>query len=1271
MANETIRARIEVLLKGMDQVESLKNAVRQLQTTASPAAADLQKLKNAALQLGGAADRSENDLRRSINALKDVRAQLSITDAEYRKLTGTINKYQAQLDKATGAQQRGGKALQFAQTAGAVAASGVFGGPEGLIGAGIGAFFGPQGALAGGAIGAQVSIVRQQIAAMADQAAQFQRLQIALKGVTQSSREYEAAMGVINNATRSFNVTKQEAIQGFTGLAAAVIGAGGKVRDAELVFNGVSSAIRATGGSAEDVQGALVAMAQVFSKGKATAEEIQGQLGERLPGAVTLFAEATGRTGAELAKAFEQGTVGLNDVMKFAIALGDKYAETNEKIASSSEASGERLKVAFATLREEFGRTFQPLGSAIQDMTASLAEAASQMLLTARNSEELNAALGEATKNSTSAAKALEEFKKTGTTGVDGGIGDAILQWFSGTTELETQLRNTDTQLQASITRFYEAEGAVAAHRKALLASGQSLEEQGKAISAAQGALIIFEGRLRTLALQNKNNTKEAEFYRAKVAELKGVLDSVKGTYKAKIEIQQIFSGNAPGAGPNAGKSIPDGYRKIAGKLAYQVPGVGWVDARTGQPIFKSGSGGDRGQSTFQNPDSKDGSGESEAKKAAAAAKRDADERQRTEESLAKARIALDDAVHRNAMELIRKRYEYEQELINKQRDNWVKSQTGAARTTAGIVAQFLGELDQMQGRMVQAQQQLADSTQKLKSTQAMAVTTVGGGVMSGPGFSAAQLQAAAQEASRFTGIANMCAESVKAFYKSLGISLPGVTAWADTVRKAGQVMTDWSKLQPGDIVATGRPGDTPHVGVYTGGDSVFHQSRSRGLAVGNYPDLGYFKSGGYFVRPSAGGGVGAAGRRDIAAEGSANIAEQDLATANQLLNLYNEQLSKLTPEAVKGFVLNLTDDLRQQNAALKDSAAITALRNRLQLEGVRPEIIDSEVKKAEAVQQNSQSLATLQTLLDAAKAKLQELEAANKGNTQEAINAKTQVDAYSQGIAALNPQLEEFKNRTDAATAAQIAFSDAMRFRQDMNIGAGIREGAQQYVDSIGTMREATAQLAQTGIKGVEDALVSLVTTGTANFREFAASILKDTARMIIQQLVLRTIMQVIGAIGGGVGGGGFSGFSGAGPVSGASVFSSGQAGFNPGAFSMPSLLSAQGNVFDTKGVVPYAMGGIVTRPTLFKFANGGYMNTGLMGEAGPEAIIPLRRGRDGKLGVAGGGGATNVTVNVDAKGTSVQGNSGQGEQLGRAISQAVQAELVRQKRPGGLLAA
>ena len=61
-----------------------------------------------------------------------------------------------------------------------------------------------------------------------------------------------------------------------------------------------------------------------------------------------------------------------------------------------------------------------------------------------------------------------------------------------------------------------------------------------------------------------------------------------------------------------------------------------------------------------------------------------------------------------------------------------------------------------------------------------------------------------------------------------------------------------------------------------------------------------------------------------------------------------------------------------------------------------------------------------------------------------------------------------------------------------------------------------------------------------------------------------------------------------------------------------------ARGGAFGPAGeITAFAAGGVVSRPTLFPFANG----IGLMGEAGPEAILPLRRGRGGRLGVEAGG--------------------------------------------------
>jgi TP901 family phage tail tape measure protein len=64
-----------------------------------------------------------------------------------------------------------------------------------------------------------------------------------------------------------------------------------------------------------------------------------------------------------------------------------------------------------------------------------------------------------------------------------------------------------------------------------------------------------------------------------------------------------------------------------------------------------------------------------------------------------------------------------------------------------------------------------------------------------------------------------------------------------------------------------------------------------------------------------------------------------------------------------------------------------------------------------------------------------------------------------------------------------------------------------------------------------------------------------------------------------------------------------------------------ADGGVFGGGSITPFANGGVVNEPTMFKFSQGGAMQNGLLGEAGPEAILPLRRGPDGRLGVEASG--------------------------------------------------
>ena len=96
-----------------------------------------------------------------------------------------------------------------------------------------------------------------------------------------------------------------------------------------------------------------------------------------------------------------------------------------------------------------------------------------------------------------------------------------------------------------------------------------------------------------------------------------------------------------------------------------------------------------------------------------------------------------------------------------------------------------------------------------------------------------------------------------------------------------------------------------------------------------------------------------------------------------------------------------------------------------------------------------------------------------------------------------------------------------------------------------------------------------------------------------------------------------------------------------------------ANGGSFSQGRVMPFAQGGIVSSPTTFPMRGG----TGLMGEAGPEAIMPLARGADGRLGVRSASGAAPVTVVMNVSTPDVQGfqrsQSQIAARMGRALGQ------------------
>jgi lambda family phage tail tape measure protein len=1198
-----------------------------------------------------ASNGSVNSLEAQIGAWTELRNAVGRTAPAFGTASKKLEQLTAQRERITGGRRLSG--MQLAQGVGAALSGGIFGGPEGLIG-GLGglAVGGVGGAFAGAAFGAQVGMFRQQLGTVTDYSARIDKLQIALRGIVGSQDAYNRALAAADSVTRDLNIPQEVAIQGMTRLSAAVKGAGGTVTDSAFAFRAVSEAVKATGGNAEQADGALLALTQVFSKGKVSAEELN-QIAERLPGTFTLFAKAAGMTGPQLQKALQEGQVGLNDLMKFLQLISTEYGQTALKIADSSQEAGARLSVAMKNMQLEVGRALQPIGASLQSAFADFITKITPSVVSAMKG--IAAAFEFLIENKTASGLATFALQLGAVTA--GLI--ALRSAMATLAAVNIASMFTTTAASAKITGDVLTTTAANAGGLTTKLAGLRGAVSALALSFAKPIILTvgIAGVVVVIDYLNKLNAAKDRLKRASTAskgenwlqEIGGSATDVATLRKQVQAAGDTYQYLADKIKQAKAEQATTPFKPRKEFLQKQID-ADMADLAVAQSRYRAGinalaqrPAATSGLSTFPTPATDD---EKKKKSAADKAARDAQaaaaEQQRLANTLLDQQLNAADRLFQHQIELDRQRYELQKRLDDAQAQNRIMRETGAARDIVSNFEDLQRSLREIEERRVRAVQdvRLAKQTQQTATVRA-AFADQGAAALSagGTGISATAIAKATAEAAKFTGIANQCSEAVKSFYKSLGITLPGVTAWADTVRNAGTVMRDWSKLRPGDIVATGRPGDTPHVGVYTGGNNVFHQSRKRGLTAGNYPDLDYFKSG-YFVRPTQSAGTarmptGAAAQqnRAIRASGGAVIEGLDVNKAEAQLQLVEDNAAKERATLFEQFTLKATDALRQQNATMRDSNELQTLRNRLTLEGVRPEFIDLEERLLGIRQEQNQAQTTYNQLVKANPDRAAELQSV---------------------LAAQNEQYAERARLLRENAEAAEAFNKAMRTRQDERIGLGLREGAEAYVQSIGTMREATAQLAQTGIKGVEDAIFSLVTTGTANFREFAASILKDTARMIIQQLILRSVMQIIGAIGGGGG-------SALNPLS----------NFNAGAAQYAPLANAMGNAYAANGIVPFAMGGVVNQPTLFKFANGGAGRLGLMGEAGPEAIMPLRRLPSGRLGVEAGGAGTGVVVNVnvDAKGTAVESDQSNGQALGAVVGAAVRAEIVQQQRPGGLL--
>jgi lambda family phage tail tape measure protein len=234
-----------------------------------------------------------------------------------------------------------------------------------------------------------------------------------------------------------------------------------------------------------------------------------------------------------------------------------------------------------------------------------------------------------------------------------------------------------------------------------------------------------------------------------------------------------------------------------------------------------------------------------------------------------------------------------------------------------------------------------------------------------------------------------------------------------------------------------------------------------------------------------------------------------------------------------------------------------------------------------------------------------------------------------------------------------------------------GASSALDDYLSSAQDVAGQTRSLFQNAFSSMEDAIVNFALTGKASFADFAKSIIADLIRIEARQAASKGLSALLG----------LASTAASSYFGGTSSAGSTQAGYTGTDFSNWAASQAKGGAW-ANGIQMFAKGGaftngLVSSPTAFGMAGG---NVGLMGEAGPEAILPLSRTADGSLGVKAIGGSSSsastqvliqqtIAVPESGGGGSSQDMQAVGQAYADTAKRGAQQAIAEELRPGGAI--
>ncbi|EET1090696.1 phage tail tape measure protein [Escherichia coli] len=365
---------------------------------------------------------------------------------------------------------------------------------------------------------------------------------------------------------------------------------------------------------------------------------------------------------------------------------------------------------------------------------------------------------------------------------------------------------------------------------------------------------------------------------------------------------------------------------------------------------------------------------------------------------------------------------------------------------------------------------------------------------------------------------------------------------------------------------------------------------------------------------------------------------KEQLALAGQ-----NTELAKLKYQTALGELKTLSEIQKQE--LLRNAALIDQQKIREQLR-YREETLKNDNVAARASNE-SELLGYGQG--ERARERMRELQQIRDSFRQKDADLQSQYqtgdiseDFYRQALA----QNAQYLSERLKDQAVFYAESDVQR----ADWQKGLQEGFSNWVDNASDYASQAAQLATEGISGMVNNITEMLNGNKVEWRSWASSVLQEISKVLMNAAIVNGIKT---AANGMSGAGGFLG--------------------SIGDWLGGAVANAKGGVYTSANLSAYS-NSIVDTPTYFAFAKG----AGLMGEAGPEAIMPLTRAADGSLGVRAVGsmnGSAGLVyspvyhIAIQNDGTNGQIGPEAAGSLVQLIDQRVQAVMLSMRRDGGML--